>query len=650
MSLFKQLWLAIFIIIVFCLVGSFALMTFSAKTYLETQLYQKNVDSANSLALNLGTTDFNAVTTELKLASQFDSGHYKLIRLIDTENNIIVEKINDKSISKIPTWFVQLINIDPPSGKAKVANGWRQLGEIEIASSSQFAYHELWRNTFLLAIYFLITGIISGLTGHYILRVVTEPLKQVVKQTEAIGNRRFITTKEPKTLEFKQVVISMNKLSKRVQTMLAETGERLHSSLDAESKDKSTQLLRREPLLDQIHAYLRRDDHTASGIIALLQLFNFQETIKLLGTKKSKKVIDSVSQHLNHFLSENSHACIGRLDDENFVIVLPDTTDASTIIESLAVKLHNELKDLHFASDTFFIGSSNYSPREDWESILERLDSAIQQLQQNYNTETDNKSVNQRIVKHVFHEKNQLPNSIEMWSTVFELSLLEEKFQLNLFPVIDREQSLLHLEAPIRLHYQDSSQQTTLLNAGQFLGWARRCDKMTDIDIAGLSLAFSWLEKQNNDIGINISPELLANQQHQTIFIETLSKHKPLANRLWIETPENGVYHYLDEFKLFAEKLSELGCHIGIEHAGHSIEKIGLIHDIGVDYIKIDSAFIRSINNNQANQIFLQGVVSIAHTIGIKVIAEGVQDEQESECLWRLGFDGQTGPSVGIAS
>ncbi|MGI1677098.1 MAG: EAL domain-containing protein [Cellvibrionaceae bacterium] len=644
MSLFKQLWLAIFIIIVLCLAGSFVLTTLSAKTYLETHLYQKNVNSANNLALNLGANDFSSIAAELKISSQFDTGHYALIRLTDPENNILVEKIDDKPISKIPSWFVNLIDIKPPVGISQVSNGWRQLGKLEVASSSQFAYHELWRNSVLLLIYFTITGIISGLIGHYILTKVTEPLQDVVRQAEAIGNRKFITIEEPKTLEFKKLVFSMNKLSQQVQTMLAKTAERLHISHHEKSKDKTTQLLTRDALLDQVHAFLRRDDHTASGAIALIQLPDFANLSKILGREKLETLINIISHRLNEFSELHPHSCIGRLSSSNFIIVLPDTSEQKSLINALVEKIYQQASQHHYASDILFASTSNYAPREDFEVILTRLTTAIESLQTNQNaTLNTNENIADRLIKHIHHKENSLPNKIDDWLNIFKTAFSENSFQLNLFPVASTSSTLLHLEAPIRLQFEGS-----LLNAGQFLGWAKRTDNITNIDIIGLSLAFEWLKKQNNDIGINISPELLADTEKQKIFIETLSQHKELASRLWIEVPENGAYHYLNEFKIFSEQLNSLGCHMGIEHAGHAIEKIGLLHDIGLDYIKIDSAFIRSIDSNHANQIFLQGLVTIAHSIGLKIIAEGVQNSSEEKQLWVLGFDGQTGPAVGI--
>jgi len=70
------------------------------------------------------------------------------------------------------------------------------------------------------------------------------------------------------------------------------------------------------------------------------------------------------------------------------------------------------------------------------------------------------------------------------------------------------------------------------------------------------------------------------------------------------------------------------------------------LHDLGLDYLKIDASFIRDIQKNQGNQVFLKGLTNIVHNIGMKVFAEGVISQEEVDMLATLGFDGITGPVV----
>lgn len=97
---------------------------------------------------------------------------------------------------------------------------------------------------------------------------------------------------------------------------------------------------------------------------------------------------------------------------------------------------------------------------------------------------------------------------------------------------------------------------------------------------------------------------------------------------------------------MFCDTLKPLGCTIGLEHAGSHICHIGELHDVGLDYLKIDSAIIRDIDHSPGNQTFLRGLCTIAHTMGMMTIAEGVLNQEEAACLKELGFKGMTGPGI----
>jgi EAL domain-containing protein (putative c-di-GMP-specific phosphodiesterase class I) len=126
-----------------------------------------------------------------------------------------------------------------------------------------------------------------------------------------------------------------------------------------------------------------------------------------------------------------------------------------------------------------------------------------------------------------------------------------------------------------------------------------------------------------------------------------LISDKPLcANRLWLEVPEHGAFEHLTEFRAFCNALKPLGCKIGIEHVGAQISRLGELHDLGLDYIKIDISVIRDIDTNTGNQAFLRGLCLIAHSIGLIAVAEGVQTPAEITALPELGLDGMTGPGI----
>ena len=77
-----------------------------------------------------------------------------------------------------------------------------------------------------------------------------------------------------------------------------------------------------------------------------------------------------------------------------------------------------------------------------------------------------------------------------------------------------------------------------------------------------------------------------------------------------------------------------------------AFSQIGRLHDLGLDYLKVDASFIHGLESNAGNQAFLKGLSTIAHGIGLRVIGEGVNSAAEFRALGKIGFDGATGPAV----
>ena len=161
MSLFKQLWLAIVLLLSLVFGGSFIVSSYSAKAYLEQQLTMKNADNANALALSLTQQGADEVLLELTLAAQFDTGFYEMIQLADPEGNVSIYRVDDTPVEDAPGWFMALFPIDVEPGIAAVQKGWQQMGVITLRSHSKFAYKELWQSTLKLAVVFFIAMILA---------------------------------------------------------------------------------------------------------------------------------------------------------------------------------------------------------------------------------------------------------------------------------------------------------------------------------------------------------------------------------------------------------------------------------------------------------------------------------------------------------
>jgi EAL domain-containing protein (putative c-di-GMP-specific phosphodiesterase class I) len=79
---------------------------------------------------------------------------------------------------------------------------------------------------------------------------------------------------------------------------------------------------------------------------------------------------------------------------------------------------------------------------------------------------------------------------------------------------------------------------------------------------------------------------------------------------------------------------------------GYRISDIGKLGDLGMDYIKIDSLFTRDVDTNPGNAALLRTYISIAQSLGLPCIAEGISNSAELAAVTELGVAGVCGRGV----
>lgn len=636
MSLIKQLWLAIALVTVLSLGGSFVVSTLSARHYLQQELAVKNMDNATSLALSLSQMPKDAVTVELQIAAQFDTGHYRMIRLAGPGGETLVERSFDDPQVEAPAWFVRLVPIETRPGVALVQDGWKQFGTLSVESHSRYAYASLWQATRQLLWWFVGGGLLTGLIGTLALKFITRPLDRMVEQAEAIGGRRFITTPEPRTREFRSVVRAMNTLSGRVRTMLAEESQRLEALRRQTQHDELTGLFNRNQFFRQLDAALAREDASVDGGLLMVRIGDLVELNQRLGRVAVDRTLKVLGEALQAFVAGRPRWDCGRLNATDFAVLAPGELDPATVATALAARLEEALAPVceHHRLD---LAAATYSPGEARSQLLTRLDGALAAAEQRHEGGV-------RVATAA--DGDALQYGAAEWRAFIEGALAAGEVRLARFAVVDGKDALLHHEAPVRLlidgHWQ---------NAGRFMPWAARLGLMVAIDTAVVRAALAALAAEPAAaLAINLSLEALRDPAFRDMLYQALEADADAARRLWIEVPEHGALKHQVEFRALCLALRPLGCRVGLKHAGPAFSRIAELHDLGLDYIKVSAAFVRDVEQSPGNAAFLRGLCTIAHSIGLLTIAEGVDSVAERAVLPDLGLDGMTGPAIGAAA
>jgi diguanylate cyclase (GGDEF)-like protein len=635
MSLIKQLWIGIILILLLAMGGSFFISTYTAKAYLEQQLQLKNIDNANSLALSITQMPKEPVTLELLIAAQFDSGHYQYIRFTDPNGAVIAERHYQKaSTQSVPEWFNRLLNIAPSPGIAQVQDGWQLYGTIELLSHSGYAKQKLWHSTIQLLQWLLVAALLCGFIGTLILRYITGPLNQAVVQAEAIGQRHFITSDEPKTRELRRLVRAMNKLSASVKAMLDKETAKLERLQTASQKDALTGLFNREHFIKRLESTALREDHEQDTAIYLIRLLNLAQLNQQIGRDRVDQLLVTLAQLIKQYTHNDTNAFAGRLNGTDTALVVSDTQQLQQNAHRLSEQMHEVVVGLEL--DAQLIGlplaAAALKVGDERSQLLSKLDGLLALAEQ---------KGNRGVVVQQPEQPQGLQRNLTDWRTSIEHALSHQGVALGRFAVRDHNHQLLHYECPVRLFIDNAWQ-----NAGYFVGWARRLGLLAHIDEQVLSKALHEISTQRQACAINISESALCDAHFRTRARELLANTTELNSLLWIEFPESCAIRQMPQLKLFCSSLRELGCKVGLEHVGSEFAQIEGLQGIGLDYLKIDSAIIRDADSQDTNHAYIQSLCRIGHSLGITMIAEGVVSLAEQQTLAALDTDGATGPGI----
>jgi len=634
MSMYRQLWLAIIISMLLALAGSLVASLLSARSYLESQLAIKNTDNATALALSLSQGNPDAVMVDLVVASLFDAGHYELIRVTDPKGQLITERIAEPGNLDAPAWFANALPIVADPGQAQISSGWKQFGTVTLVSHSRFAYGALWKSAYEMVLALSLAGMVGGYLGSLVLRRLRRPLNSVIEQAKAITQRRFVTIEVPKVPELRQLAIAMNATVGRLKSMFDEEAERLETVRRQANCDTLTGLANRTYFMARLRETVDADESTG-GAVFIARLANLATVNQALGRNATDDLLRTYGAALTKAADQFPEAMAARLNGADFALLVPALAAPQEAAEKLLQALTEVAARFMPDQASTWLGCGHFPRGIEVGTILAQVDAALAGV------ESEGRN-GLRIVD--MRHGDDAPKTSEEWTKLIQRALEQRWVRLVSFPVASLQGALIHRECPLRLMFDENGEWQP---AGRFLPQAERLRLTPQLDLAAVALGRDELEAKPAMAGlaINLSASSLGLPEFRTQLTQLL-KQRPGTSRLWLEVAESGVLTHFEAFTALCGDLRDLGCKLGVEHFGRQFSEIGRLHNLGLDYLKVDASFIRGLDGNPGNQAFLKGLSTIAHGIGLQVIAEGVASEAELFALSAVGFDGATGPAV----
>jgi diguanylate cyclase (GGDEF)-like protein len=480
----------------------------------------------------------------------------------------------------------------------------------------------------------LITGIGLGFMLFILLslnRLVFRPIGYVARalKAEAFGKQGLVLP-SVRSEETQSLIDAFSEMRKQVHARQSELEyQALHDSL--------TDLPNRTLLRDRMNQAInvaRRDKQ--SLVLLMLDLDRFKEINDTLGHHIGDQVLKEVGNRLIHSLRQMD--TVARLGGDEYAILLPDTDigDAELIAKKISSALENvfNIDELNLFIKAS-IGLAEYPTHgDDATSLVQHADVAMYIAKRGQ-------------LDYAIYNPKEDEYSIGRLALIGDLreALANNKLNLNFQPIIDlRNGRCISTEALLRWKHEKYGD----IPPDQIIALAEQTGAIDDVTnwvLEEASKQYSQWRSQNQSvkIAINISMSNLRNPK----LIDQLSfltrQYNLAPDSFTLEITESAMMANPKRSLDTLLKINEMGIKLSIDDFGTGFSSLAYLKKLPVSELKIDKSFVMDLLEDENDLAIVRSTIDLAHNLGIKVIAEGVESEAIYNVLCDLHCDAAQG-------
>ncbi len=399
--------------------------------------------------------------------------------------------------------------------------------------------------------------------------------------------------------------------------------------------DSLTGLPNRFLTLDRLTQLLNEAGRNEQQVAVLfMDLDDFKKVNDTLGHEIGDKLLVETAERLSQTV--RSRDTVGRLGGDEFIILMGGVTDASDTL-SIAENVLNRLRDAYHIEGRELILSGSLGIAlypQDGETpseLLRNADSAMYHAKDlgrntySFFTQAMNEEVSRRL---------EIEEQIHGALGRGEFSVMfQPKINVNDRQVIGAE-ALLRWNNPALgevspIEFIPIAEQSGLISSlGQF------------VLAEALTQAASWQKQRAGfQIAVNLSPVQFRDPELVNMVDRHIEQYGIDSSTLELEITEGVLmsgHSYIDEA---LAGLKQLGVSIAMDDFGTGYSSLGYLRNYPFDVLKIDKSFIRDITLDPDDKELINAAVALAHGLNLKVVAEGVETEEQFEYLESIGCD-----------
>ena len=439
------------------------------------------------------------------------------------------------------------------------------------------------------------------------------------------------------------VAVVARSLARDLHTAMARAAEESHRARDSAVRlaflvqhDALTGLPNRLLVQDRFAQALARARRESTPLaLIVIDLDDFRRVNDSLGHGVGDAVLQRMAERLRMLASEPD--TVGRLGADEFVILSAERTDADSIAffaqrlldglaqpferDGLRITCHSSIGIAQFPGD----GDS-------FETLLNRAEAAMARAK------ADGRNA------YRFADPDVDIDVGEHLRLVSELRAAIEHGQLELHyqPIVHLDTGVVRgVEALVRWRHPERG----LVSPGAFIPLAERSGLIHAL--GAWALEESALQARRWElrglpplsVSVNVSPVQLAQGELEKVVQRVLDAAALPAEQLVLELTESSLVGDAEPLRARIARLRGLGVGLSIDDFGTGYSNLGYLQRFDVQTLKIDQSFVRGLANGPQGEAIVRAIVQLAHSLGIRTVAEGIETEAQMHHLRALGCD-----------
>jgi diguanylate cyclase (GGDEF)-like protein/PAS domain S-box-containing protein len=178
-----------------------------------------------------------------------------------------------------------------------------------------------------------------------------------------------------------------------------------------------------------------------------------------------------------------------------------------------------------------------------------------------------------------------------------------------------------------------------VLAAGRFVPLLQEVGLASELDRLALRAGARAVKALGLPVTVNVAGPSLASESFVAFLEEVFAEHGLAPGELWLEVTEAFLVEGTEDALATLRRVRAMGVPVVLDDFGSGYSSLALLRDVTSDLVKLDAAFVRAAMRDARGRALLEGVVELAHRLGVQVVAEGVESLEESQALAALGCD-----------